>query len=87
MTMMELTPVEPTTQGLPPPPPPPMQAPSAPRPRRRKLAISPLTNDQIDQLAAPDLNCVEPHEKSETMTRIQGNRTLPEGVTYVARSA
>lgn len=86
MTMKELTPTaeETATQGIPPPP---MQAPSAPRPKRRKLAISQLTTEQMDQLVAPDLNCVEPCDKSDNVTLIQGKRTLPKGFTYIARSA
>ncbi|CAJ1933766.1 unnamed protein product [Cylindrotheca closterium] len=90
MTILELAPLEPATQVLPPPPASQMQeAPSAPRPKRRKLTISRLTNEQIidHQLAAPDLNCVELHQKSETMIIMQGNRTLPKGFTYIARSA
>ena len=87
--MKEPTPNNTTPNTSPgwPPPPPPMQAPSSPRPRRRKLASSQLSHEQINQLAATDLNILEPHEKSDSLTIVRANQKLLKGMTYVARSA
>ena len=82
----ELTPKANATDRLPPPPPS-MQTPATPRPRRKRLASSRLSNEQIDQLAVPDLNCVEPNEKSVAPTALHANQNPFRGVTYIARSA